>query len=54
MPEQMDELLAERIRIGAGHLSLKVTRSKSSFDCFDVLVLENTTGFEIMNKADRS
>ncbi|ALS20411.1 amylo-alpha-1,6-glucosidase [Paenibacillus naphthalenovorans] len=51
LPEMIDELLAEHIPIGAGHLSLKVTRSRSGSDPVKVEILENTTGFELIHSS---
>ncbi|MCZ8512660.1 amylo-alpha-1,6-glucosidase [Paenibacillus filicis] len=51
LPEGMDELAAERIRIGSGYLSLKVTRGVETGSGFEVQVLENTTGFELIHSS---
>ncbi|UUZ92539.1 hypothetical protein LJK87_45640 [Paenibacillus sp. P25] len=48
LPEPMNELVAENIRIGAGRLSLKVTRGGEDGNEVRVQVLENTTGFALV------
>ncbi|SMQ63225.1 Glycogen debranching enzyme (alpha-1,6-glucosidase) [Bacillus sp. OV166] len=47
LPDLLDELVAENIRIGAGYLSLKVVRSKEEKDQFTLDILENTTGLAV-------
>ncbi|MEJ9217956.1 amylo-alpha-1,6-glucosidase [Paenibacillus glucanolyticus] len=48
LPEGMNELKAERIAIGNGHLSVFVVREAGS-STFKVQVLENTTGFNLVD-----
>ena len=47
LPEGMNELKAERIAIGNGHLSVSVTRDAGGAS-FSVKVLENTTGYTLV------
>lgn len=47
LPEGMNELKAERIAIGNGHLSVSVTRDAGGAS-FNVKVLENTTGYTLV------
>ncbi|MBP1154125.1 MULTISPECIES: amylo-alpha-1,6-glucosidase [unclassified Paenibacillus] len=49
LPESFEELVAEHIHIGTGHLSLKVTRGSLDEDSVQVEILENTTGFELIH-----
>ena len=48
LPDGMNELKAERIAIGSGHLSVSVVR-KADGSSFHVEVLENTTGFDLVS-----
>ncbi|CAM3002642.1 amylo-alpha-1,6-glucosidase [Paenibacillus sediminis] len=48
LPEHMDELTTEHIHIGAGHLSVRVTRNHNDENSFNVEILENSTGFEVI------
>lgn len=47
LPEGMNELKAERIAIGSGHLSVSVIREANG-STLGVKVLENTTGFDLV------
>ncbi|GAB6928413.1 amylo-alpha-1,6-glucosidase [Paenibacillus sp. JCM 10914] len=47
LPEGMNELKAERIAIGSGHLSVSVVRDADG-STFNVEVLENTTGYQLV------
>jgi glycogen debranching enzyme len=49
LPEDMNEITVRKIRIAQGHLSLRVIREKSSSRQFQVLILENTTGYNVTN-----
>ncbi|GGG04065.1 amylo-alpha-1,6-glucosidase [Paenibacillus abyssi] len=45
LPDLFNELTAERVRIGDGHLSVKLTRTP---DSVQVDIIENTTGYELV------
>ncbi|TFE27160.1 amylo-alpha-1,6-glucosidase [Cohnella luojiensis] len=47
LPETFNELLAEHIRIGAGYLSVKVTRTANA-EAPAVEIIENTTGYRLI------
>ncbi|CAH0117977.1 hypothetical protein PAE9249_00442 [Paenibacillus sp. CECT 9249] len=52
LPEQLNELFVERLAIGAGHLSIRISRGGGAGSEVKVEVVRNTTGFEIIHKAE--